>query len=191
MKINPNAPPPQVSAPRTEPKATASQAIPAPASKGWQPKTAAAAATPAGADPAAAKKALTGLATAAVAKAIAQAPTGPVTHPHPMLEGFGEALGLSLGVVVTEALSLVPSWNKPVLDAAGKPVAHVEGADRQGSHDLLKRHQEVVGPKVAALVEKLSPGAIHDLLEGFGKGASAAPGASYRLENAVSDLFKR
>jgi hypothetical protein len=67
---------------------------------------------------------------------------------------------------------------------AGKPVASIPGAARLGNHDLLTRHQEVIGPKVTALVEKMAPGAIHDLLAGFGKGATEAPCASYRLESA-------
>ena len=108
---------------------------------------------------------------------------------HPMVERFGEALGLGLGVIVTEALSVVPSWNKPVLDERGMPVASVEGATRTGQHDILQRHTEVVGPKVTALVDKLRPGMVHDLLEGFGKGATAAPGTSYRLEAAMEDLL--
>lgn len=108
---------------------------------------------------------------------------------HPLLARFGEKLGLALGVVVTEALALSPKWNKPVLDAKGQPVASIPGAERIGQHELLTRHQEVVGPKVTALVEKMAPGAIHDLLAGFGKGATTAPGASYRLEAALSDMF--
>ena len=98
---------------------------------------------------------------------------------------------MALGVIVTEALAAVPSWNKPVLDAQGQPVASVEGADRIGSHDILQRHEEVVGPKVSALVQKLAPGAIHDLLLGFGKGATAAPGESYRLESVVEDMINK
>ena len=98
---------------------------------------------------------------------------------------------MGLGVIVTEALAAVPSWNRPVLDAQGQPVASVEGADRIGNHDILKRHEEVVGPKVSALVEKLAPGAIHDLLLGFGKGATAAPGESYRLESVVEDMINK
>lgn len=34
-------------------------------------------------------------------------------------------------------------------------------------------------------------GAIRDLREGFGKGATEAPGASYRLESAISDMFHK
>ena len=133
------------------------------------------------------RQALTRIATEAAAKAAAQG--GAVTAGHPLLERFGESLGMGLGVVVTEALALVPSWNKPVLDENGKPVMSVEGASRIGDHDILKRHEEVVGPKVAALVEKLSPGAVHDLLEGLGKGATAAPGTSYRIEASVADAL--
>ena len=141
---------------------------------------------------AAARQAVTAHATQAVTQVIAEhAPGATVSAQHPLLEKFGEALGMGLGVVVTEALALVPSWNKPLLDAKGKPVAGVEGAARIGDHDLRKRHEEVVGPQVSALVNKLAPGALHDLLEGLGKGATAAPGTSYRLEAAVSDLLHK
>lgn len=146
-------------------------------------------AAPVGPTVGAQRRALTGFATQAVSHAIASGQ--PVTVGHPLIEKFGEALGLGLGVLVTEALALVPSWNTPVLDATGKPTAHVEGADRIGHHDLLKRHQEVVGPKISALVEKLAPGVVHDLLEGLGKGATAAPGTSYRLEAGLADTFNR
>ena len=186
MKIKPQTQAQQVGLPQRAPaKKAAPPAVAAQASKTWKPGGT----TGAGASLHAAKKALTGFATQAAAKAIASAPTGPVTHKHPLLEKFGEKLGMGLGVIVTEALALVPSWNKPVLDAKGKPVASVEGAERVGNHNILKRHEEVVGPKVKALVEKLAPGAIHDLLEGLGKGASAAPGTSYRLEAAFSDML--
>jgi hypothetical protein len=193
MKVKPQVAP-QVSAPRSEaPKAAPAAAPPEKADKGWTPATGAARKAQ-GADPAAARQKLAGLATDAVAKQIAahaNAAAGAAPSKHPLLEGFGEALGMGLGVVVTEALAALPSWNKPVLDAQGKPVASVEGANRVGNHDILKRHQEVVGPKVTELVSKLSPGAVHDLLEGLGKGATAAPGESYRLEAAVSDLFHK
>mgnify|MGYP001500083044 CR=1 FL=1 len=108
-------------------------------------------------------------------------------HEHPLLEKFGEHVGLALGVIVTQALALSKEWNAPLTDTNGKPVEHIEGADRLGNHDLRKRHQEVVGPLVEKYVETLKPGIVHELLEGFARGASAAPGATYRLEAAVSD----
>ena len=135
-------------------------------------------------DTPAASEALTRLATNAVTEAMTAGPQ------HPVLEKFGESVGLALGVIVTEALALAPKWNKPLLDEAGKPVASVPGAERVGDHDIRKRHEEVVGPKVAALVAKLEPGVVHDLLDGLAKGATEAPGASYRLEAKVSDLPK-
>ncbi|MFO0599995.1 MAG: hypothetical protein U0228_32090 [Myxococcaceae bacterium] len=130
---------------------------------------------------------LTALATDAALKVISEQPKDPSTHP--LLEKFGEALGLGLGVVVTEALALVPSWNAKLKDSSGKPLQHVEGADRIGNHDLRKRHQEVVGPQIAELVKKLPAGAVHDLLDGLAKGATAAPGTSYRLESKLADAF--
>jgi len=191
MKVKPQAAP-QISAPHSEaPKPAPAAAAPEKTDKAWTPATGAARKA---ADPAAARQKLAGLATDAVAQQIAahaSTPAASAPSKHPLLEGFGQELGMGLGVIVTEALSALPSWNKPVVDAQGKPVASVEGANRVGNHDILKRHQEVVGPKVTELVSKLSPGAVHDLLEGLGKGATAAPGESYRLEAAVSDLFHK
>jgi hypothetical protein len=108
---------------------------------------------------------------------------------HPILARIGQGLGLALGVGVTEGLSLVPSWNQPVLDASGKPVASVPGADRIGDHDILKRHQEVVGPQLGSLDSKIAPGALHDFVGGLAAGATEAPGASYRLEAHLSDAL--
>lgn len=133
--------------------------------------------------PKTAKQQLTDAATKAATEAAVQG--GEFNSP--LLEKFGEHLGLALGVIVTEALSLSKEWNAPLKDASGRPVEHIEGADRVGGHDLRKRHQEVVGPKIEAVVEKLKPGIVHELLEGLARGASAAPGASYRIEAAVSD----
>jgi hypothetical protein len=132
----------------------------------------------------AARMQLTNAATQATMKAIADKQPD-----HPMLEKFGESLGMGLGVIVTEALAVSKSWNAPVLTKKGTPVKSVEGAKRIGNHDIKKRHEEVVGPKIAALVAKMKPGAVHDLLEGLGKGATAAPGTSYRMEAAVSDFI--
>ena len=141
----------------------------------------------------AARKSLSAIATAAAVKTIAAqsaTPSPPVTGQHPLLQKFGEALGMGLGVVVTEALRAIPSWNAPVLGADGKPVADVPGATRIAGHDILKRHEEVVGPQVAALVAKMPAGAVHDLLAGFAQGATVAPGTSYRLDSAIADAFE-
>jgi len=178
MKIK-SPPQPQVSTakPGSTDKAPAFKPTSAPAataSAGW------------GAKSGDAKRSLISQATDAVMKAI-----GSGDSKHPLLEKFGEGLGKGLGVIVTEALALSPKWNAPVLDSSGKPVQHVEGADRIGNHDILTRHQEVVGPKISALVQKMAPGAIHDLLEGLGKGATEAPGDSYRLEAAAADALKK
>ncbi len=141
-----------------------------------------------------ARRSLSALATQAVAKTIvvqSAAPKVPVTGQHPLLQDFGQALGMGLGVVVTEALRLVPSWNTPVLGADGQPAAQdVPGATRIGNNDILKRHEEVVGPQVSALVAKLPPGAVHDLLAGFASGATAAPGTSYRIDSALAYAFE-
>lgn len=108
---------------------------------------------------------------------------------HPFVEKFGQGVGLALGLMVTETLALSPSWNAALRDKAGKPVSHIAGADRMGNYDLRKRHQEVVGPQVAALVEKMKPGVVHDLLAALGRGATAAPGTGYRMEALTIDAF--
>ena len=113
------------------------------------------------------------------------------TTRYPRLAKFGERVGMALGIIVTEALALLPRANKPLLDAQGKPVKHIPGADRMGQHDILNRHQEVVGPKITALVKKLPAGVVHDLFEGIGIGATSAPGTSYRLESKLQDRFKK
>lgn len=139
-----------------------------------------------------ARESLKTLATDAAVNVMAQQdPNAPVKGDHPLLEGFGETLGLALGVVVTQALALIPSWNAPVLDPNGKPVSSVPGAERQGDHDIRKRHQEVVGPQITALVERMPPSLVREVLEGLGRGATEAPGATYRLESAVSDAFSK
>lgn len=182
MKIN-SPSTPKTTAPTSKPTAQAQAETKAatPAPTGWKADTS-------GQRTTAARAHLTAAATHAVSQVLSS-PEADSTHP--LLEKFGEGLGLSLGVIVTEALALLPKWNKPVLDANGKPVEHLPGVDRVGQHDILARHQEVVGPKIAALVEKMEPGAVHDLLEGLGRGATRAPGASYRLEAAISDAFTR
>ena len=178
MKVN--ASPSPKTTPRAQKKSK--PAATAATTQAWKPEGATAAS----------RKKLSTLATNAAVSVIAshQGPAKDASK-HPLLARFGEKLGLALGVIVTEALAVLPKWNKPVLDGQGKPVASIPGATRVGNHDLLTRHQEVVGPKVNALVEKMPAGAIHDLLAGFGKGATEAPGASYRLESALSDMFPR
>ncbi len=113
----------------------------------------------------------------------------PVASPPSLLGRIGDDLGIGAGVLVTEALRAVPSWNTPVLDGDGQPAASVPGADRIGDHDLVKRDEEVVGPAISGVADGMAPGAIHDLVAGFGAGATEAPGDSYRLEAGVSDFF--
>ena len=153
-------------------------------------KSPAAPASPTQAAPTTPKGTLTRIATQAAAQVVASTPPGTtVTSQHPLLSKFGEALGVGLGVVVTEALRAVPSWNTPVLDANGQQAASIPGATREGDVPLLKRHEEVVGPQIAALVAKMPDGAVKDLLSGFAAGATEAPGDSYRLEARFKDGF--
>ncbi len=122
--------------------------------------------------------------------AVAAHAADPSNVTHVMVEKFGEEVGHSLGVLVTEALKFLPSANAPLLDASGKPVQSIPGATRIGDHDILTRHQEIIGPKITAFVQKLSPGVVHDLLEGMGIGATKAPGDTYRQEVAQADRNK-
>lgn len=181
MKVKANSKP-KVAAPAAKKAAPKKSAETKEASKAWGANTSVAAS----------KKKLSTMATNA-AVSVAANHEGPPKEAakHPMLARFGEHLGMGLGVIVTEALALVPKFNKPLLDGAGKPVTSIPGAERVGNHDILARHQEVIGPKVTAFVEKMKPGMIRDVLAGLGKGATEAPGASYRLESAISDMFHK
>jgi len=124
---------------------------------------------------------------AGAAAATGGAPAKKDAPAHPMAAKAGHAAGKFVGEVVTEGLALLPSWNKPVLDDQGKPVESVPGATRVGDHDIEKRHQEVVGPEISALADRIPAGILHDFVAGFGDGATEAPGDSYRNEAAVSD----
>jgi hypothetical protein len=106
-----------------------------------------------------------------------------------LLERAGRALGLGLGVVVTEGLRLAPGWDDPVLGADGKPVDSVPGAVREGDYEIRKRHEEVVGPAVAKQADATAPGMLKDFLTGFGEGASEAPGASYRIDAKIDEAL--
>jgi hypothetical protein len=108
---------------------------------------------------------------------------------HPIAEKVGEALGLGLGIAVTEGLRLLPGWNKPVLGSDGKFVKSVPGAAREGDYAIRKRHEEVVGPAVLAKVKDLRAGLLHDFVAGFGIGATKAPGASYKLDAHLDRLL--
>ena len=125
--------------------------------------------------------------TDAATKAATEAAVSGGGFNSPLLEKLGEHVGLTLGVIVTEALALSKDWNSRLYDPSGRELESVPGATKIGEHDLRKRHQQVVGPKIAALVEKLTPGVVHELLEGVARGASAAPGTSYRIEAKISD----
>lgn len=134
--------------------------------------------------------------TATGASSFQTTPVRPATTPsapasaHPLASRLGETLGMGLGLVVTEALSFSKDWNAPLRDATGQPVQSVPGAQRQGDHDILKRHQEVVGPKVSAFAEQLPEGWLHDFVQGLGQGATEAPGTAYRLEANWADMEK-
>ena len=76
----------------------------------------------------------------------------------------GQAFGFGAGVAVTAGLSLVPGWNQQV---PGQPPG------------FQKRHESVVGPKVANYASGLSAGPWKDFVSGVGTGATAAPRWSF------------
>ncbi len=77
-----------------------------------------------------------------------------------MLYDAGKRFGFGAGVAVTGALRFVPGWNDPV---AGR------------GDGFQKRHEPVVGPKIAGYANGLAPGAWKDFVTGVGAGASEAP----------------
>jgi hypothetical protein len=162
--------------------------LPAVAQAPAKPETAAASSTSAAAT--APRDGLTAIGESSFQSTPARGATPQGDSAHPLASRFGETLGMGLGLVVTEALSFSKDWNAPLHDANGQPVQSVPGAERQGDHDILKRHQEVVGPQVSALAEKLPEGWLHDFVQGLGQGATDAPGTAYRLEAAWSDVEK-
>jgi hypothetical protein len=81
-----------------------------------------------------------------------------------LVRAAGEKVGFGAGVAVTGALALVPGWNEQV---AGRPAG------------FQKRHEAVVGPKVARYADSLSPGVWRDFTSGVASGATAAPGWTF------------
>lgn len=81
------------------------------------------------------------------------------------LSDAGHAFGFGAGVAVTAGLALVPGWNQQV---PGAPAG------------FEKRHESVVGPKVAAYSARQPAGAWRDFTAGVGAGATEAPGWSFR-----------
>ena len=86
-------------------------------------------------------------------------------HGGSMLNNVGQGLGFGAGVAVTGALAFVPGWNQQV---PGKP----PGFER--------RHEAVVGPRIASYADRQPAGAWRDFTSGVGAGATAAPGWSFR-----------
>jgi len=81
------------------------------------------------------------------------------------LRATGRGVGFGLGVAVTAGLELVPSWRQQV---PGRPPG------------FQKRHEAVVGPKITAFSNRLSPGPGREFTAGVGAGATDAPGWSFR-----------
>ena len=85
-------------------------------------------------------------------------------HGGGMARTAGEKLGFGAGVAVTRALAFVPGWNEQV---AGQPAG------------FQKRHEAVVGPKVASYARDLSPGPWKEFASGVAAGATVAPGWTF------------
>lgn len=100
-----------------------------------------------------------------------------------------EVAGFAAGVTVTVALRLSSKWNEPLV-VQGKPVDTIPGATRIGDHAIRRRHQEVVGPHITQRAQRMRPGALRDLVAGFGTGATTAPGATYRIEAKLEDRLR-
>jgi len=81
------------------------------------------------------------------------------------LHAAGEAFGFGAGVAVTGALALSSKWREQV---PGQPAG------------FERRHESVVGPKIAGYANGLSEGPWKELTQGVAAGATAAPGWSYR-----------
>jgi hypothetical protein len=98
-----------------------------------------------------------------------------------VIDEVGYTGGLLVGEAVTVALRFLPSWSKPVVDEAGKPVLQVPGASQVGDRPIEERHKQLVGPMITEFASTLSHGYLRDALEAFGRGATDAPGETYRL----------
>jgi hypothetical protein len=85
-------------------------------------------------------------------------------HGGGMIHGAGEAFGFGAGVAVTAALGAVPSWSQQV---PGQPAG------------FQKRHESVLGPKIATYASGLAPGPWKQLATGVADGATAAPPWSF------------
>ena len=110
---------------------------------------------------------------------------------HPGLEKFGKDLGVGLGVIVTEALAAVEGLERAAQRRAGSAGEEHPRRDahREPRHPQAPRRGRRPADRRARREDK--PGMVHDLLDGMGKGATEAPGDSYRLEAKVSDYFKK
>ena len=82
-----------------------------------------------------------------------------------VLRSAGEAFGFGAGVAVTAGLALSSKWSQQV---PGQP------------DGFQKRHESVLGPRIARSAEGMSAGPLKELVGGVADGATAAPGWSYR-----------
>jgi hypothetical protein len=101
---------------------------------------------------------------------------------YPVVAKVGELAGFTAGLAVTLALRFNTKWSRPV------PSGPSDGIER-GDYPLQERHKPVVGPKISAHADTMPPGRLHDLVSGFGEGATAAPPAAYQLEAKLSKLL--
>ena len=81
-----------------------------------------------------------------------------------LLHGLGEAAGFGAGVAVTAGLGIAPGWNAQV---PNQPAG------------FEKRHESVLGPKLATYANGLAAGPWKELATGVAAGATAAPPWSF------------
>jgi hypothetical protein len=101
---------------------------------------------------------------------------------YPVLAKLGEFTGFAAGVAVTLALRFSAKWSRPV------PAGPSDGIER-GGYPLQERHKPLVGPRISARADAMPAGRLHDLVSGFGEGATAAPPATYQLEARLTKLL--
>ncbi len=109
------------------------------------------------------------------------------SYKYPALAKLGESVGYAAGLTVTLALGLAPRNSKVRGSSISSPVPVIPVAGRP----VERRHDAVYGPEISSFAEKLSSPPLHDLVLGFGAGATVAPRAAYALEAKYGPLVGR
>jgi hypothetical protein len=109
------------------------------------------------------------------------------SYKFPALGKLGESLGFAAGVAVTLALGLAPHNSKVRGSSIASPVPVTPITGRA----VERRHDAVYGPQITAFADTLSLSPLHDVVLGFGQGATVAPSAAYQLEAKYAPLLGR